>query len=466
MDLSTTKRYLPWVVAIALFMQQLDSTIVNTAIPAMALSLQTTPLTLKAVVTSYILALAVAVPVSGWLAERYGSRRVFLSAVATFMLTSVACALAPNVHLLIAARIPQGISAAMMMPVGRMAIVRTFPKDELLRAMNFVIIPALLGPLLGPTVGGLIVHWLSWRDIFLINVPVGLLAWWLGHRHMPDYRSERHQPLDWRGLLLFCAGAGLLSWLLEVFGAHELAAWQAASLFVVSLGLLAAYGRHAMHAPYPLLRLALLRVRTFRVSVVGGFLTRLGVGGMPLLLPLLYQVGMGMPAWQSGLLMMPQAAAAMGMKVLCTALLRRYGFRRVLTVNTVLVGATIACFSMVATGTPVIVIVLLGLLMGLFNSLQYSSMNTMAYADVADADVSMASTMAGTMQQMSMSFGLALGSLITGFYLADRLQSDQAAVTQALHYAFVTLAVLTVLSSLSFRTLAPGDGDSVSRAAR
>jgi len=152
MDLSTTKRYLPWVVAIALFMQQLDSTIVNTAIPAMALSLQTTPLTLKAVVTSYILALAVAIPVSGWLAERYGSRRVFLSAVATFMLTSVACALAPNVHLLIAARIPQGISAAMMMPVGRMAIVRTFPKDELLRAMNFVIIPALLGPLLGPTV--------------------------------------------------------------------------------------------------------------------------------------------------------------------------------------------------------------------------------------------------------------------------------------------------------------------------
>ncbi len=465
MDQSTTKRYLPWVVAIALFMQQLDSTIVNTAIPAMAQSLDTTPLTLKAVVTSYILSLAVCIPISGWLTERYGSRRVFLTALAMFVLSSVVCGLAVNVHMLIAARIPQGVSAAMMMPVGRMAIVRTFPKAELLRAMNFVIIPALLGPLLGPTVGGLIVHWLTWRDIFFVNVPVGLLAWWLGHRYLPDYRSDQRRPLDLRGLVLFGAGAGLLSWLLEIFGAHDLPMWQGLGLLLVSLVLLAGYAWHAVRAPFPLLQLALLRVRTFRVSVVGGFLTRLGVGGMPFLLPLLYQLGMGLPAWQSGLLMMPAAAAAMGMKVLATALLRRYGFRRVLMVNTVLVGCTIACFAMVGPGTPLVAIVGFGLLMGLFNSLQYSSMNTMAFADIADTDVAMASTMASTMQQMSMSFGLALGSLVAGFYLADRPQTDHAAVTQALHYAFLTLATMTVLSALSFRTLKADDGESVSRGA-
>lgn len=465
MDATTTKRYLPWVVAIALFMQQLDSTIVNTAVPAMAISLGTTPLDLKAVVTSYILSLAVCIPLSGWLTDRFGSRRVFLLALGTFVLASVGCGMAPNAEVLIAARIPQGISAAMMMPVGRMAIVRTFPKGELLRAMNFVIIPALLGPLLGPTVGGLIVHWLSWRDIFFVNVPVGLMALWFGLKYMPDYRSATPRPLDVRGLLLFVSGAGLLSWLLEIFGEHMLHDSQALALLAVSLSLLAAYGWHAARVPFPLLRLSLLRTRTFRVSVLGGFVTRLAVGGMPFLLPLLYQVGMGLPAWQSGLLMMPAAAAAMGMKVIATALLRRFGFRRVLTVNTVLVGCTVAAYSQVGAGTPVPVIVAIGLLLGLFNSLQYSSMNSMAYADIDDADVSMASTMASTMQQMSMSFGLALGSLVTGFYLARMPQTDALAVTGALHHAFLTLAALTLLSSLSFRTLRDDDGERVSRGA-
>jgi len=463
MDTATTKRYLPWVVAIALFMQQLDSTIVNTGIPAIADSLGTTPLALKAVVTSYILSLAVCIPLSGWLTERFGSRRVFLLALTTFLLSSIACGLAVNASMLIAARIPQGVSAAMMMPVGRMAIVRTFPKGELLRAMNFVIIPALLGPLLGPTVGGLIVHWLSWRDIFFVNVPVGLVALWFGYRYMPEYRSAQRQALDLRGLLLFVGGAGLLSWLLEIFGDHELGNGQALALLAVSLSLLAAYGWHALRVPMPLLRLTLLRVRTFRVSVLGGFVTRLGVGGMPFLLPLLYQVGMGLPAWQSGLLMMPAAAAAMGMKMIATAMLRRYGFRRVLTINTVLVACTVAGYSQVGVHTPMAVIVVLGLLMGLFNSLQYSSMNSMAYADIDEGDVSMASTMASTMQQMSMSFGLALGSLITGFFLAGLPQTDPLAVSGALHHAFMTLAVLTLLSALSFRTLRDDDGESVSR---
>ena len=463
MTSSSIKSYLPWVVAAALFMEQLDSTIVNTAVPAMAASLHVAPLSLKAVVASYILSLAVCIPVSGWMADRFGTRRVFSGAVALFTLSSVLCGLAQNAPMLVAARILQGIGAAMMMPVGRLAIIRTFPKSELLLAMNFVIIPALIGPLLGPTVGGLIVHWLTWRDIFFVNVPVGIVALLLAHRHMPDYRGDAPRPLDIVGLVLFGSGTALLSWLLEVFGEHHIDPTSAAVLLLLGISLLAAYVWHARQAAFPLLRLALFRVRTFRVSVVGGFITRLGVGGLPFLLPLLYQIGLGMPAWQSGLLMMPAAAAAMGMKFISARVLAHFGYRRVLIVNTVMIGVIVGLFSLVGPGTPITLIVLLGLAFGFFNSLQFTSMNSMAYADIDTPDSSMASTIASSLQQISMSFGLACGSLIAGWYLGDLPQTDQAAVTAALHYAFLTLGGLTILSSLSFRSLGAKDGESVSR---
>lgn len=465
MHLTRTRRYLPWIVATALFMEQLDSTIVNTGIPAMAASLGVTPLSLKAVVTSYILSLAVSIPVSGWLAERFGSRRIFLFALGLFTVSSVLCGMAPNASLLVAARVPQGIAAAMMMPVGRSAVVRTFPKSELLRVMNFIIIPALIGPLLGPTVGGLIVHWLSWRDIFFVNVPVGLAALWLGRKYMPDYRSESPPPLDVVGLVLFGSGIALLSWLLEVFGEHTVPALQMTVLALLSVVLLLAYGWHATQVPFPLLRLAVFRVRTFRISVLGGFVTRLGIGGLPFLLPLLYQLGLGLPAWASGLLMMPAAAAAMFMKVMSSTLLRRFGYRQVLVVNTVLIACGIACYALVGPGAPLWAIVTLGLALGLFNSLQFSSLNTMAYADIEGPDASMASTIASTLQQMSLSFGLAVASLITGFFLASLPQSDPLAVTRALHHAYLTMAGLTLASSLAFWWLHQDDGESVSKGA-
>ena len=200
--------------------------------------------------------------------------------------------------MLVAARVLQGMGAAMMLPVGRLAIVRTFPKSELLVAMNFVIIPALIGPLLGPTVGGLIVHWVSWRVIFFVNVPVGVVALLLAWRYMPDYHGDAPRPLDIKGLLLFGAGAALLSWLLEIFGDHDLDPLVSIFLLLVAVALLVAYVWHARQVPYPLLNPNLFRIRTFRVSVVGGFITRLGMGGMPFLLPLLYQLGLGRPAWQ------------------------------------------------------------------------------------------------------------------------------------------------------------------------
>ena len=460
----SVKHYLPWVVATALFMEQLDSTIVTTAIPSIAASLNVTPLSLKSVVTSYILTLAVCIPVSGWLADRYGTRRVFASAVAIFTLASVLCGLAHNAQMLVAARVLQGMGAAMMMPVGRITIIRTFPKSELLAAMNFVIIPALIGPLLGPTVGGLIVHWLSWREIFFVNVPVGLAALLLACRTMPDYYGDRDRPLDWLGLALFGSGVALLSWLLEIFGEHQLDAAPAAALLLLAIGLLGAYAWHASRSLHPLLRLTLLRLRTFRVSVAGGFVTRLGIGGMPFLLPLLYQLGMGLPAWQSGLLMMPAAAAAMGMKFISIRILARFGYRRVLTVNTALIGVTIGLFALVTPNTPIAVIVALSLALGLFNSLQFSSMNSLAYADIEPIDASMASTLASSMQQLSMSFGLACASLVAGWYLGDLPQTDKLMVSNALHHAFLTLAGVTILSSLAFWTLRQGDGASISKA--
>jgi len=347
--------------------------------------------------------------------------------------------------------------------VGRLAIIRTFPKSELLSAMNFVIIPALIGPMLGPTVGGLIVHWFSWRDIFFVNVPMGIAALWIIARHMPDYRGDAPRKLDVVGLVLFGTGTALLSWLLEIFGEHTIDITSAGVLFLLSLCLLGAYGWHARQIRFPLLQLSLFDVRTFRVSVVGGFITRLGIGGLPFLLPLLFQLGLGLPAWQSGLLMMPAAAAAMTMKFLRSRILRRWGFRQVLVVNTLLVGTVICTYSLVSPATPLALIVLLGLTQGLFNSLQFSSINGMAYADIEAAESSMATSIASTFQQLSLSFGLACSSLVAGWYLGDLPQTDQLAVTRALHHTFVTIGVLTILSSLSFWTLRRADGENVSR---
>lgn len=462
-DAAVVKRYLPWVVATALFMEQLDATIVNTAIPSIAATLQVTPLSLKSVVTSYIISLAVGIPVSGWMADRFGTRKVFGIAIAVFTLASVLCGLAQNVPMMVAARMLQGLGGAMMMPVGRLAIIRTFPKSELLAAMNFVIIPALIGPLLGPTVGGLMVHWVSWRAIFFVNVPVGLIALYMVYRHMPDYRGDNPRPLDVVGLILFSSGTAILSWLLEIFGEHSLDPTTVLLMFVLSVSLIGAYVWHASDFEFPLLRLVLFKVRTFRIAVVGGFITRLGVGGLPFLLPLLYQLGLGLPAWKSGLLMMPAAAAAMCMKLVAPKILARFGYRQVLVVNTLFIGLTIGLFSLVSAGTPLIAIVGIGLMQGFCNSMQFSSMNTLAYADIEQKDSSMASTLSSSFQQLSMSFGLACGSIVTAWFLGRVPQTNQVMVANAIHHAFLTLSVVTMISAVLFARLRREDGESISK---
>lgn len=459
------RRYLPWLVAVALFMENLDATIVNTAVPTMSLALGVPPLSLKAVLTSYTLSLAVFIPVSGWMADRFGTRRVFAIAVALFTLGSLACGLSVNVPMLVASRILQGIGGAMMTPVGRLALVRTFPRSELMTAMQYVVIPALIGPLIGPFVGGLIVHWLPWRVIFLVNLPFGVVGLWMVRRYLPDFRDEDAPPLDRRGFVLFGVGVGLLSYVLEVFGEHRLSAGSVAALAFVSVVLLFAYVRHAQHAVAPMLSLALLRIRTFRVAVLGGFVTRLGLGGMPFLLPLLYQLGMGFPAWKAGLFTMPQAIAAMGMKVIGRKLLTQFGHRAVLVSNTVLLGVAIALFALVDRSTPIVCIVALSFSLGFFASLQFTSMNTLVYADVDDEAASQAGSIASTAQQMSLSFGVAFGALLTSWFLGGVDQTVAEQAIPALQKAFVSMGVITLLSSLTFRGLRASDGDKVSNRA-
>ena len=462
-SLPEVRRFLPWVVAVALFMQQLDSTIVNTAIPTMAASLNVPSLSLKAVVTSYTIGLAVFIPLSGWLADRFGTRRIFGLAVLIFTLGSLLCGLSANLPMLIASRVLQGMGAAIMMPVGRLALLLTFPKAEMIRVMNFVVIPALLGPLLGPLMGGVIVHWLPWRMIFLLNLPVGAAGLYLVHRFMPDHRNAAADPLDWRGFVWFGGGIALLSYVLEIFGETDLSSVSVAGLLGLAVALLAGYVRHDHHFPAPLLPLSLFRIRTFEISVVGGFVTRLGISGMPFLLPLLYQLGLGYAPWQAGLLTMPQALAAIGMKTMTKPILARFGHRRVLTVNTACIGVMILVFATVGPTTPVAVIVLLSLLQGGFSALQFTSMNSLAYADTSDAQASDASTLASTAQQLAISFGVAIASLITSAFLGEVDRTNAALLVPALHRCFLTVGVLTLLSSLTFLALRPEDGSSVSQ---
>jgi len=456
------KRLLPWLVAVAFFMESLDTTILNTAVPAISAALGVSPLSMKAVLASYTLSLAVFIPISGWMADRFGTRRVFASAIGLFTLGSLLCGISGNIHLLVACRILQGCGGAMMVPVGRLTLVRTFAKSELLRTMSFVFIPALVAPMLGPIAGGLIVGYLHWRFIFFLNIPIGLAGLILVYIHLPDYREEKTHPLDVVGLILFGSGIALLSYVLEIFGEHTLSSREMSGLLALSLALLAGYGIHANKLPFPLLQLRLFSIRTFRTAVSGSFFTRLGIGGVPFLLPLLYQVGLGFTPIQSGLLVMPQAIAAMSMKTIMPRLLSRVGYRGVLISNTVILGILLMVFATIGIRTPVWVIVLQAFLYGAFTSLQYTSMNTLVYADITEKDTSSASSIASTMQQMSISFGVAAAGLTTAFFI-PRNHSNPTEMIQGIHKALIALGILTVVSAIVFRSLKSEDGDDVSQ---
>jgi EmrB/QacA subfamily drug resistance transporter len=460
---AVSKDLLPWLVAVAFFMQSLDSTILNTAVPVVSKALDVSPLDMRSVLASYALSLGVFIPVSGWMADRFGTRHVFGWAIALFTVGSVLCGFCNNIHLLVACRVLQGCGGAMMVPVGRLTLVRTFAKSELVRAMSFVAIPSLIGPMLGPVAGGLIVAYLSWRFIFFVNVPIGIAGLILVYLYMPDYREEKKRPLDIVGLILFGSGVALLSYVLEVFGDHTMGTVEILGLSALSVLLIVGYVLYASRIAHPLLQLSLFRLRTFSAAVSGGFFTRLSMGGLPFLLPLLYQVGLGYTPVQSGLLIMPQAMAALGTKFLLPSILSKIGYRGVLISNTVIIGLVMMLFATIGYGTPVWFIVVQAAVYGAFQSLQLTSMNTLVYSDVPQKQTSNASSIASTLQQLSISFGVAAAGLTAAFFIPASVRSNPAQLMHGLHEAFLTLGAFTVLSTAVFWQLRSGDGRAISQ---
>jgi len=443
-------------------MEALDTTILNTAVPMIATALDVTPLSMKSVLSSYTLSLAVFIPISSWVADRFGTRRVFAAAIGIFTFGSLLCGLSTSIHALVLSRILQGCGGAMMVPVGRLTLVRSFQKSELLRTMTYVAIPALIGPMLGPVAGGVIVAYFNWRVIFFVNLPIGILGLFLVYRYLPDYRAKDPGKLDFTGLVMFGSGIALLSYVLEVFGEHVLSRTEVVGLLTVSALLLVGYYVHAKGMQHPLLKLSLMRIRTLRIAVIGNFITRLGVGGLPFILPLLYQIGLGFTPLQSGLLILPQTIAALILRLFMGKILTRLGYRKVLIANTVLIGVIIFIFSRVGINTPVWAIVVLSAFFGFFSSLQFTSMNTLVYADIDDANTSMASTIVSTAQQMSLSFGVATASLAASFFIPERDHATTVEMVHGINQALIFLGVLTILSAVAFWELKDNDGDNIS----
>lgn len=465
-ELSSRVRFrgLLWLVAAAFFMQTLDSTIVNTAVPAIAHALGVTPLDMRSALTSYVLTLAILIPASPWLCDRFGTRRVFAVAIGTFSVGSLLCGLAQTLPELVAARVLQGVGGAALIPVGRYVLVRSIDKREFVRAMSTVATFGLLGSVLGPLMGGLLVQFTSWRLIFLINVPVGLLGLWLNQRDMPDYRRDRVGPFDVAGFLMFAAASALLLAAAEQAGGH-VHSWNRIGGCAALAGLLGAlYLRHSRRTPHPVADLTLLRVRSVWVALGAGLFTRLGVSGMFLLLVLFLQVGCGWSPTLAGLMMVPQAIGAITSKWVVDRLLIRLGYRRLLLGNTLMVATLIASFALFGPTTPAWLIATAVFVYGGFMGLQYTAMNTLIYTDLDVRHASMASSMASTAQYLSMSFGIALASLLMELFL-DRDATAGPSYIGAFRAAVLLLALITAAAAVIFLRLRPDQPSHPGRAA-
>ena len=455
-EVSSRRRFrgLIWLVAASFFMQALDSTIVNTAVPAVANALGVTPLGMRTALTSYVLTLAILIPASPWLCDRFGTRRVFGTAIAVFGLGSLLCGLAQTLPQLVAARVLQGVGGAALMPVGRYVLARSIDRHEFVRAMSTVATFGLLGSVLGPLLGGALVQFTSWRLIFLINVPVGVLGLWMNRHGMPDYRLARPNRFDLPGFVLFAAASALLLAVAEMSGStvDHVRGMTTCGVLALLFGTL--YVWHSRHATHPVADLTLLRVRSVWVALAGNLFTRLGISGMFLLLVLFLQVGCGWSPLMAGLMMVPQALGSIGAKWLIHPLLSRFGYRRMLLGNTMVVAGLLASFALLDSTTPIWLIGAITFVYGGFMGLQYTAMNTLIYTDLDVRHASMASSMASTAQYLSMSFGIALATILMEVFLG-RHAHVPAAYVGAFHAAVLLLALVTLAAALIFLRLRP-----------
>ncbi|HTY49874.1 MAG TPA: multidrug transporter subunit MdtD [Steroidobacteraceae bacterium] len=446
-------RPLLWLVAAGFFMQTLDTTIVNTALPAMAASLGERPLRMQSVVIAYSLTMAMLIPASGYLADRFGTRRTFFSAIVVFTAGSVLCAASGSLPQLTAARVLQGAGGAMLMPVGRLAVLHAVPRERLLPAMSFMAIPGLIGPLIGPSLGGWLVQAASWHWIFLINVPIGLAGCVATLRRMPATRAAGLGPFDLAGYALLAAGMVGVSFALD--GLSELSLHHATVLLLLVFGLvsLTGYWLRAAQQPHPLFPPRIFGTATFSIGLLGNLFARLGSGAMPFLLPLLLQVSLHYAPFHAGLMMLPVSLAAITSKRVVTPLIARLGYRAVLVTNTVLVGAAMASFALVSLDEPLWLILVQLAGFGIVNSLQFTAMNTVTLKDLADSAASSGNSLLSMVQMLSMSLAVAsAGGMLQAF--TDNFGGG--AGLAVFHATFICVGVMTAVSAWIFWQL-PND---------
>jgi EmrB/QacA subfamily drug resistance transporter len=453
-------RLAPMIIGSALMMQTLDATVISNALPTMAKALHEDPLTLNLAITAYLLASAVFLPISGWVADRFGAKVVFRAAMVLFAASSLLCGLSQSLPELIAARMLQGVAGAMMAPVGRLVLLRSVPKSELVRAMSYLTMPALLGPVLGPPIGGFIVtHW-SWRWIFYINIPICVVGVTLVSLYIRNIKEETRDPLDWRGFLLTGLGLAGMVYGFENVGRGGLAPALVTALLLGGAGFLGLYGWHARRHPYPLLDLSVFRLRSFTASNIGGLFLRMGMGATPFLLAMLLQLAFGLSALTAGLMTFTSAAGALVMKTTARPIINRLGFKRVLVVNTVIVGGTFMGYALFRATTPHYLIIATLLIGGFFRSLQFTAMQALAYADVPQEKMSRASSMAAMVQQLSQSLGIGFAALLIG---ALRSAHHSTAMTAAdVSPAFLAIGALTLLGLFFYIPLPANIGAEVS----
>jgi len=445
-----SRKSLLWLVAVGFFMQTLDATIINTALPAMAASLGESPLRMQSVIVAYALTMAMLIPASGWIADRFGARWVFFSAILCFVAGSVCCAASHSLGQLVMARVLQGAGGAFLLPVGRLALLRTVPRSEFVQAMSFVAIPGLIGPLLGPTLGGWLVQYASWHWIFLINVPVGLAGCIATLKFMPELRSATLTRFDGMGYGLLAFGMVALS--LSFDGASGLGLAQAGTMVLAVFGFasLVAYWLHAARHADPLFSPVMLRISTYSIGLLGNLFARLGSGCMPFLVPLLLQVSMGYTPSHAGLMMLPIALAGMAMKRFTVPLITRYGYRQVLLVNTVLVGATMATFGLMGPNQPVALHLLQLVAFGAFNSLQFTAMNTVTLRDLPQSMASSGNSLFSMVQMLAMSLAVAAASMVLGDFTSIFHNVSALDTLHGFQATFACMGLITVASALIF----------------
>jgi EmrB/QacA subfamily drug resistance transporter len=442
-----SKRILPWIVAIGFFMQALDMTILNTALPSMAVSLGESPLRMQSLVVAYALTVALLIPASGWLADRFGTQQVFFTAIVLFSLGSLLCAESTSLTMLVTARVVQGLGGALLLPVGRLAILRSFPREELLQVLSFVTIPGLIGPLLGPTLGGWLVEVASWHWVFLINLPVGVLGCWATWRYMPNLRGPLHR-FDVQGFLLFGMAMVLVSLALQGLGEKSLSFALALFMLIAGLALFGGYWLHAARSPRPLFSLALFRIHSFSVGIIGNLFARLGTGGIPFLTPLFLQLALGYSPARAGMMMIPTALGAMTSKLFVNKLVIRFGYQRVLVVNTVLVGAMIASYALLTAETPVWWLCIQFFAFGIINSIQFSAMNTVTLKDLGNDTASSGNSLLSVMMQLSMSLGVAIAAALLAAFSEGHLQ--RSTLVGAFHATYISVGIMGMVAATIF----------------